>query len=65
MRVAEAVGHPPADGDKDREAQGIAGQHGFHAERGNSERVGDRGDGGVQNRFIQRLHEESHSNEPG
>jgi hypothetical protein len=62
---AEAVGHPSTDGDKNRQAQGVAGQHGFHAERGNSQRPGDRGNSGIQDRGIQRLHEKSHGDEPG
>src|ERR1700733_10930634 len=61
---AEAVGHPSADGNKNGEAQRVAGEHGFHAERRDVERSGHGGHGGIQNRRVQRFHEKRDGNQP-
>ena len=62
---AEAIGHPAADGDEDGEAQGVAGEHGLHAERGDFEGLRDGGHGGVENGGVERLHEEGDGHQPG
>jgi len=61
---AEAIRHPAADRNKHGEAQRVAGQHGLHAERSDGERLGDGGDGRVENRRVERFHEEGHGDEP-
>ena len=61
---AESIGHPAADRNEHRQAQRITRQHSLHAERGDGERLRDGGDGGVQNRRVERFHEESHGDKP-
>ena len=61
---AEPVGHPAADRNEDGEAQRIARQHRFHAERRHIHRPGNGGHGRVQDRGVERLHEERHRDQP-
>ena len=61
---AEAVGHPAAHRDEDGEAQRIARQHRLHAERRHVHRPGDGRHRGVEDRGVERLHEERHGDQP-
>ena len=61
---AEAVRHPAADRNEHRQAQRVAGQHRLHAERGHLERLRDGGHGRVQNRRVERFHEERDGDQP-
>ena len=61
---AETIRHPSADRNEDRQTQGITGQHRLHAEGSNRQCPGDGGDGGIENRRIERFHKESHGDEP-
>ncbi len=61
---AESVRHPAADGNEHRQAQRVTGQHRLHAQRRNFERRGDGRHGRVQNRRIERLHEERDRHQP-
>ena len=62
---SKPVRHPSADRDKHRQRQRIAGQHRLHRQRPNVQRLSHRRHSGIQNRSIQRLHEEGHSHQPG
>ena len=61
---AEPIRHPAADGNEDREAQCVAGQHRLHAQRGHRQGLRDRRDGRVEDRGVERLHEERHRDQP-
>ena len=61
---SESIRHPAADRNEDREAQRVAGQHRLHAQRRHLERLRDGGHGRVQNRGVERLHEERDGDEP-
>ncbi len=54
---AEAVGHPAADGNADGQAEDVAGDDRFQAQRGNPEAGSDAGNGGVDDRGVELLHE--------
>ena len=60
----EPIRHPAADRNEDREAQRIAGKHRLHAERSHFQRRRDGGHGRVQNRGVERLHEERDCHQP-
>ena len=60
----EAIGHPAADGNENREAQRVAGQHRFHAERGDPEGLRDDWHGRVQDCRVERLHEKCDGDQP-
>ena len=61
---AETVGHPSADGNKHSKAKRVAGEHRLHTERSHVQGFGDSRDSRVENRGIERLHEEGNSHEP-
>ena len=61
---SEPIRHPAADRNEDREAQRVAGEHRLHAERGDFERLRDGGHRRVQNRGVERLHEERDRHQP-
>ncbi len=63
-RVPNRSAIQPLIGNEDRQAQGVAGQHRLHAERSHLERLRDGGHGRVQNRGVERLHEERDCDEP-
>lgn len=62
---AEPVRHPAADGYEDCEAEGVAGENRFHAQRRHLQGGRDGGRRGVQNRRIQRFHKKCHGDKPG
>ena len=59
-----AIGHPAAQGNEDGDAERVATEHRLHAERDDAERARDRGDRGIQDRSVERLHEEGDRDEP-
>ena len=61
---AEPVGHPAAHRNEDGEAQRIARQHRLHAERHHVHRARDGRHRGVEDRRVERLHEERHGDQP-
>ncbi len=61
----ETIGHPAADRNEDGEAQRVARQHRLHIEWRDLHRPGDRWHGGVQDRRVERLHEECDGYQPG
>ena len=61
---SELVGHPAADGNEHREAERVACQHSFHAERRDTESFGDCGHRGVEDGGVERLHEERDRDQP-
>ena len=65
LRVPKRLAIQPLIGMKTAEAQGVAGEHRLHAQHRHIERLRDGGHGGVENRRIQRLHEESDGHQPG
>ena len=62
---AEAVGHPAADRDEDREAERVARQHRLHVERRDVHRLRDGRHRRVEDGGVERLHEEGHRDQPG
>src|ERR1035441_3644990 len=62
---AEAIGHPTADRNEDRQAQRIAREDRLHAQGSDVERVGDRWHRGVENRRVERFHEKADCDQPG
>jgi len=61
---AEPVRHPAADGNEHRQTQRVAGEHRLHAQWHDAQRLRDGGHRRVQNRGVQRLHEEGHRHQP-
>jgi hypothetical protein len=62
---AETVGHPAADGNPDRKAEDITGDDRFQAQRRHPKAGRDAGNGGVDDRGVELLHEQGSGDQPG
>ena len=61
---AKAICHPAADGNENGEADGVAREHGLHAQRRDVQCRGNGRHGGVEDRGVERLHEKRDGHEP-
>jgi hypothetical protein len=61
---SEAIGHPAADWNEDGEAQRVAGEHRFHAERRDLQGLRNNRYGRVQNRRVEGFHKKRDRDQP-